>query len=124
MAQKYMEFKMAQKYRVTTKDNPLTLSKKFGVSPQKLLQTNGLKTLTAGQTIKIPTFGQVGGGIYDPSNPNAGNPFFRPNDMTGQMAVSGSSTPVNFIQPNSLPRTGGGLGRSASGGNLIRPPTD
>ncbi len=104
---------MAQRYRVTTKDNPLTLSKKFGVSPQKLLQTNGLKTLTAGQTIKVPTFGQVGGGIYDPSNPNAGNPFANGSYVREQLAVSGSNEPYRgqpLTQPVNMQNisTGGG----------------
>lgn len=46
---------MAQKYVVKNEDNPLTLAKKFETSPQAILQNNAIKSLTAGQTIKVPT---------------------------------------------------------------------
>jgi LysM repeat protein len=46
---------MAQKkYVVKSTDNPLTLAKKFGVPASKLLQANGLVSLTPGQTLKVP----------------------------------------------------------------------
>ncbi len=52
---------MAQKYVVKKEDNPLTLAKKFETSPQAILQNNAIKSLTAGQTIKVPTSGGLSG---------------------------------------------------------------
>jgi hypothetical protein len=52
---------MAQRYVVKAKDNPLTLAAKFETSPQAILQNNAIKSLTAGQTIKIPTSGSLSG---------------------------------------------------------------
>lgn len=52
---------MAQKkYVVKPTDNPLTLAKKFGVPASKLLQANGLVSLTPGQTLKVPNLGAKG----------------------------------------------------------------
>lgn len=46
---------MAQRYVVQKDDNPLTLSKKFATSATTILAANGIKTLTPGQTIRIPS---------------------------------------------------------------------
>ena len=45
---------MAQKYTVKKGESALTLGKKFGVPPQTILNQNQIKSLTAGQTIRIP----------------------------------------------------------------------
>ena len=43
------------KYVVGKKDNPLQLAKKFETSPQRLLEDNRILSLTAGQTINVPS---------------------------------------------------------------------
>lgn len=100
---------MAQKYIVQEKDNPLTLAKKFEMSPQALLADNGIKKLTAGQTIKVK--GSLSGdkqGRLEKEKTNGPfvvtqNPLFKNNTTQAQGSfVSGSGT-VNLAQ---APRNG------------------
>lgn len=42
------------RYQVASDDDPLSLSKRFGIPAQELLQQNGLQSLTAGQSISVP----------------------------------------------------------------------
>jgi hypothetical protein len=55
---------MAQKYTVKKGDSALTLGKKFAVPPQTILNQNRIKSLTAGQTVRIPTTRKKGQAGY------------------------------------------------------------
>lgn len=46
---------MAQKYVVKKDDNLLKVARRTGVSPTAIKTANGIKTLTPGQTIRVPT---------------------------------------------------------------------
>jgi hypothetical protein len=102
---------MAQKYIVQEKDNPLTLAKKFEMSPQALLANNGIKTLTAGQTIKVPTNGGLSGdkqGKLEKEKTNGPfvvnqNPLFKTNTTQAQGSFVSGSGKVNLAQ---MPRSG------------------
>lgn len=61
------------KYTVRKGDNPLKLATQWGISPQKLLQSNGIQSLTAGQTIKIPSGNATGTLGFRSNNPVAFN---------------------------------------------------
>jgi len=45
---------MAQKYIVKPTDNALTLAQKYGTTPSRILEANGIKSLTPGQSLIIP----------------------------------------------------------------------
>lgn len=102
---------MAQKYIVREKDNPLTLAKKFETSPQAILQNNAIKSLTAGQTIKIPTSGGLSGdkqgqlGTVPKNGPFAvnTNPLFNPTTTQAQGSFVSGGGQVNTAQ---IPRNG------------------
>lgn len=102
---------MAQKYIVQEKDNPLTLAKKFEMSPQALLANNGIKTLTAGQTIKVPTNGGLSGdkqGQLQKEKTNGPfvvnqNPLLKTNTTQAQGSFVSGSGKVNLAQ---MPRSG------------------
>jgi hypothetical protein len=55
---------MAQRYTVKKGDSALTLGKKFAVPPQTILNQNRIKSLTAGQTVRIPTTRKKGQAGY------------------------------------------------------------
>jgi len=102
---------MAQKYIVQEKDNPLTLAKKFEMSPQTLLANNGIKTLTVGQTLKVPTNGSLSGdkqGKLEKGQTNGPfvvnqNPLFKNNTTQAQGSFVSGSGKVNLAQ---MPRSG------------------
>lgn len=102
---------MAQKYIVKQQDNPLTLAAKFEMSPQALLANNGIKTLTAGQTIKVPTNGTLSGDkqgqlqkekVNGPFVVNK-NPLFAKDKTQAQGSFVSGSGQVNTAQ---MPRNG------------------
>lgn len=106
---------MAQKYVVKQQDNPLTLAAKFEMSPQALLANNGIKSLTAGQTIKVPTSGGLSGDkqgqlgtIPKTNGPFAvnTNPLFNNTTTQAQGSFVSGSGQVNIPRP---PTTGGML---------------
>jgi len=100
---------MAQKYVVQAKDNPLTLAKKFETSPQAILQNNAIKSLTAGQTIKIPTSvsgdkqGQLGTAKTNGPFVVNTNPLFNQTQTQAQGSFVSGSGQVNLAQ---VPRSG------------------
>lgn len=102
---------MAQRYVVKAKDNPLTLAAKFETSPQAILQNNAIKSLTAGQTIKIPTSGSLSGDKQGqlgtvPKTPFAinTNPLFvSPAQTQANGSFMSGSGQVNTAQ---IPRSG------------------
>lgn len=49
------------KYRVKTTDDLLSLSKKFQTTPSAILNQNGIKSLTAGQTLRLPKVKKLAG---------------------------------------------------------------
>ena len=102
---------MAQKYVVRKQDNPLTLAAKFETSPQALLANNGIKSLTAGQTIKVPTNGTLSGDkqgqlqkekVNGPFVVNT-NPLFTKEKIQAQGSFVSGSGQVNLTQ---MPRNG------------------
>jgi len=122
---------MAQKYVVQAKDNPLTLAKKFETSPQAILQNNAIKSLTAGQTIKIPSTGfqtPTTNGFTAPPKPNltttpATNAnsgginaprYFAP---TGSFLSGGGNTALSVAQPTAQPTQA--QGSFVSGGGQV-----
>lgn len=114
---------MAQKYVVKAKDNPLTLAAQFETSPQALLANNGIKSLTAGQTIKIPTSGGLSGdkqgqlGTVPKNGPFAvnRNPLFNPTTTQAQGSFVSGSGQVNLAQ---VPRNGNIPQNITNGGYL------
>lgn len=103
---------MAQKYIVKQQDNPLTLAAKFETSPQALLANNGIKTLTAGQTIKVPTGGGLSGdkqGQLGIPKTNGGfivnnNPLLNQPKTQAQGSFVSGSGKVNTAAPNVIPQ--------------------
>ena len=81
-------------------DNLLEIAKEYGISPQSIMKANGVTSLTLGQTLKIPNFGKVGGGL-GLSQPNAmqlltGNYNIAntlPQGAIGYTGISGSNEP-------------------------------
>ncbi len=88
-------------YRVRTGDNPFRVATKFGVSPQKLLQTNGIKSLTTGQTINIPS--NVGGG----ANRSVGYGYTAPVPSMTVNPYTGSNTYGPGLPPPPSPVNSG-----------------
>lgn len=69
---------MAKKYTVKATDDLLKLSERFKSTPSSILRSNGLQTLTPGQTIVIPQRPAAYGGSYNPTiqpPTNVSNPF-------------------------------------------------
>lgn len=111
---------MAQKYVVKNEDNPLTLAKKFETSPQAILQNNAIKSLTAGQTIKVPTSvsgdkqGQLGTAKTNGPFVVNTNPLFNQTQTQAQGSFVSGGGQYNMNTPRS-PRLTGGSFYSGSG---------
>lgn len=139
---------MAKKYTVKATDDLLKLSERFKSSPSSILRSNGLQTLTPGQTIVIPqrpaasTTPSVGTGTVDQFG-TAGywgtyNAIPKPYNPTKElMGTVGNflketlpyATPkpkptpyyaaTSYTDPNLRPvKTGGNLSPDANGGGL------
>lgn len=115
---------MAQKYIVKAQDNPLTLAKQFETSPQALLQNNGIKSLTAGQTIKVPFQTPATNGFTAPPKdpkapfPVSTNPFVNNTSVNTQAQgsfVSGGGQ-VNLNAPR--PPVNVNVGNVTNGGYI------
>lgn len=119
---------MAQKYIVQEKDNPLTLAKKFETSPQAILQNNAIKSLTAGQTIKIPTSGGVSGdkqGQLGTAKTNGPfvvntNPLFNQTQTQAQGSFVSGGGQVNLQGQQNRPPVGSIPSNVTNGGYLTQ----
>lgn len=99
------------KYTVKAGDNPLTLSKMFNLPAQYILDKAGIKKLTAGQTLDIPTV-RYTNGQTNPVTSNVANPLNRPDSYSQANTTAGTYQWDENIQSTT---TAGGVSNNPAG---------